>query len=142
MVQPLDRANALFVDEDFDGALAQYNAAVAAEPGSGAGGTVLSPQTPPLTTLPRPFRRDPSSLATASLCTSRRAHDVDGGAGGAAQVCSPPRHFRDTSSGALHQLVRGQGEGLRERADGARRAGVEEVGVGAERAGSALWEAD
>ena len=77
MVQPLDRANALFVDEDFDGALAQYNAAVAAEPGSGAGGTVLSPQTPPLTTLPRPFRRDPSSLATASLCTSRRAHDGD-----------------------------------------------------------------
>ena len=34
MVQPLDRANALFVDEDFDGALlAQYNAAVAAENG-------------------------------------------------------------------------------------------------------------
>ncbi|EOD29234.1 hypothetical protein EMIHUDRAFT_449829 [Emiliania huxleyi CCMP1516] len=35
MQVPLDRANALFVDEDFDGALAQYNAAVAAEPDSG-----------------------------------------------------------------------------------------------------------
>ena len=106
-----------------------------------SGGTVLSRDTSS-ETLPRRFRRDPSSLATASLCTSRRAHEWRAALAALPQVCSPPRHFRDTSSGALHQLVRGQGEGLRERADGARRAGVEEVGVGAERAEGAPWEAD